>query len=103
MQCYPDIFAMLSCPNRKREPQSDLARYSGRFKKAETAYQCSLPDLASQIVTGQIETSPPNNLQRTHLSLGHGLKNIDRNRIFKLLDKQFNDQPVHEELTETDE
>ena len=27
---------------------------------------------------------------------------IDRNRIFKLLDKESNDQSVHEELTETD-
>ena len=32
------------------------------FKKAETAYQCSLPDLASQIVTGQIQTPPTNYL-----------------------------------------
>ena len=58
--------------------------------------------LASQIVTGQIETSPSNNLQRTYLSLGRDLTKIDRNRIFKLLDKQSNDQFVYEELTETD-
>ena len=71
--------------------------------KAETAYECAIPDLANQIVTGQIETPPPNNLQRTYLSLGHDLTKIDSNRILILLEKQSNDQFVHVELTETDE
>ena len=36
------------------------------------------------------------------LSSGHDLTKINRNRIFKLLDKQSNDQLVREELIETD-
>ena len=53
-------------------------------------------------VTGQIQTPPTYYLQCTYSSTGHDLKKINKKRIFKLLDKQSNDQSVHEELTETD-
>ena len=54
--------------------------------EAENAYKRALPDLASQIVTGKIQTSSTNYLQCTYLSFGHDLTKTNRNRIFKLLD-----------------